>query len=507
MAAGDVAPAGAQPVGARAAAAAPTAATQTRQKQAITAAAADGTVTAAEQRTLVRAGLSAHQVSLLKTALTRASDGQRKLTPAEVTAVLRDGPLPDPTQGSVQRLINASRDGRLTRKERTTLRGFGITAIQLDRLGAAIRTNRGRPLTREQAMTVLTGTKAPVAPPAANPENPAGGVPGGGGTTPAPTSNVGDPALLPAPQALSAANADGYRLSTFPSSGGSGGQADAAGNLYVAAGAELRIFGPDNKAISVTKLPFAPQDVAPGPNGDYIYAVEGTTPRKLLRQGDGSYAIDPTFQLGTVPYGGKQYAAEGIRIATDHSGNLFVADGMWTGNLLNTVIKFDASGKYQTRFGEYADGNKQDAASWEQGKFYWGLGGIAVSPDGTSVYTTEVGNSRVQRWDAQANGTYASTKMWGNTQADDPDRVGSSQPGKFGAPYDIGLDGEGNVYVMNTTAAQIQKFTRDGQYITGMFMGNDPNTQDASLRGHGIAVTTRGDAVSTETGRMMEHVG
>jgi sugar lactone lactonase YvrE len=497
-----------------AAAAAPTAsaastATQTRQRRAIDAAADGGKVTNAEAKDLVRAGLSQHQITLLRTALTRASDGKRKLTPAEVTAILRDGPLPDPTQAMVQRLVNASRDGKLTTKERSFLRSTGVSQTQLDRLRGEMRSAKGHAITREQAMYVITGqrTPAPVEPGDGNPQPP---VDGGGGnpTDPAPTSNVGDPSSVPATKPLSATNADGYRLSTFPSGNhGAGGQTDASGKLYVAAGSELRIFGPDNKAIAVAKLPFAPNDVAPGPDGSYIYALEGTTPRRLNRQADGSYAVDTSFQLEPIQYGGKPSAPEAYRIATDAKGDLFVADGVWTSNVLHTVAKYDPNGKYVTRFGDYVDGNKDDASSWAQGGFM-GLSGIAVSPDGNSVFTTEVANGRVQRWDAQANGSYASTVMWGNTQADDPNRQGLVEPGKFAAPYDIWLDADGNVYVISTTATQVQKFTRDGQFITSMFLGSDdPTYQNPNVRGHGLAVSARGDAISTETGRMMEHAG
>lgn len=502
MAADAVAPA-------TAAAAARTSASQTAQRRAINAAADGGTVTAAEAKALTRAGLSQQQITLLKTALTRASDGRRMLTPAEVNAILRDGPLPDPTQATVQRLVSASRDGRLTTKETSFLRSTGVTSTQVSRLRAEMRATPGRPITREQAMYVITGRRQP----APAPNDPGDVAPppvgGGGGESPTtPPSNVGDPATVPASTPLSATNADGYRLATFPTNNhGAGGQTDASGRLYVAAGSELRIFGPDNRAISVSKLPFVPSDVAPGPDGSWIYAIEGSTPRRLVRQGDGSYAVDPEFRLDPIQYGGKPYAAEALRIATDHQGNLFVADGVWTSNVLNTVAKFDANGKYVTSFGDYVSGNRQDPESWAQGGFM-GLSGIAVSPDGNSVYTTEVANGRVQRWDAQANGSYASTKMWGNTQADDPDRQGLVQPGKFAAPYDIGLDAQGNVYVMSTTATQIQKFTRDGEYVTSMFLGSDdPNVQNPNVRGHGIAVTARGDAISTETGRMMERAG
>jgi DNA-binding beta-propeller fold protein YncE len=192
-----------------------------------------------------------------------------------------------------------------------------------------------------------------------------------------------------------------------------------------------------------------------------------------------------------------------MRIATDAKGNLFVADGVWSGNSLNTVIKFDSQGKYVTRFGEYVEGNPGDASSWEQGKFYWSLGGIAVSRDGNTVYTTEVGNNRVQKWDVNESGTYESTKMWGNTQENDPNRAGDSTPGKFAAPYDIGIDQWGDVYVVNTTVSQIQKFTGDGEYILSMNVGRKAPVMTEGERSHGLAVDALGNAISTETGMVM----
>ena len=482
---------------------------QQGKRRAIVAAADGGRVTNSEARGLRRAGLNLRQIRLLRTALTRASDGRGNLTPEEIKAILRGArKLPDPVRAAIQRLISASRDGRLTAKERKSLTAAGITRQQLRRLETAMRANGGKILTRGQVMAVYTGRQPQPQPlpqpqpqpqpqpaPGAQPGTPAGGgeAPGGGDDAP----------ILPASQPLSPFNADGYRLATFPATGGQGGQADAQGDLYIAAINELRIFGPDNGVKAVTPLPFMPQDVAPGPDGSYIYAVEGVTPRKLVRQSDGSYEVDPTFELDLFPYGGRDHVVEGIRIATDHTGNLFIADGVWTNNLLNMVVKYDPDGNYVTRFGEYPDGNKEDPSSWQQGRFF-ALGGIAVSPDGESVYTTEVANHRVQRWDEQLDGTYASTAMWGNTQENDPNRVGSDQPGMFSAPYDIGLDAQGDVYAMNTTTAQIQKFTPDGVFITSMFMGDNPDVPDPNLRAHGIAVTADGDAISTETGRIME---
>jgi hypothetical protein len=354
---------------------------------------------------------------------------------------------------------------------------------------------------------------ATTAPTPTTPAAPAAPVPGAAPATPTPAS--GDLSIdgIAQTQPLSARRADGYRAASMPTSGGGGGQSDSLGNLYVATGAEVRVFDSANQLTRRIRLPFAAADVAPSPDGSTLYVTHNDggvyKPERLVRGADGSYAVDPSFQLEAFPYGGVMQHAEGMRIATDGSGNLYVADGTWSSNLLHTVVKFTPEGKYVTRFGEYADGNKGDASTWDAGRFYWALGGIAVSRDGSKVFTTEIGNNRVQRWDAQADGTYGVGAMWGATQQTDPDRVGSAEPGQFAAPYDIGLDGEDNVYVMNTTATQIQKFTTDGTYLTSMFLGSSgPDVQGPSTeRGHGIAVTARGDAVSVESGRMMEHVG
>lgn len=451
-------------------------------RKALRSAGSDGKITGADRKQLLAAGLEQPQIKMLQAALKKDSDAKTFLSRAEVTAIFRNEPLPDPDVIGPRRLKRAVSDGQLTGDDRKHLLERGVAKEQIAKLRQVLRENGGKPITTAQAMEIWGRTL--------------GGVDngtGGGG-------NVGG---LTGPTPMSDVNADGYQLAKVATQGGNGGQTDATGKLYVPVGKTLQVYGPDNKPLAVAKLPFAPVDVAPGPNGDYIYAVDGRVPKKLVRGADGNYTVDPNFKLEAFPYGGKDYDPQAYRIATDHSGNLFVADGMWSENMLHTVIKYDAAGKYQTRFGEYASGNKEDAASWKQGEFYWGLGGIAVSPDGNTVYTTEVGNSRVQKWDANDQGVYASTAMWGNTQATDPNRTGSDKPGQFAAPYDIGLDGDGNVYVMNTTVAQIQKFTADGQFITSMFMGDDPDVRDERLRGHSIAVSERGDAISVETGRMM----
>jgi sugar lactone lactonase YvrE len=300
---------------------------------------------------------------------------------------------------------------------------------------------------------------------------------------------------------------DSYEVAAVATAGGGSGQSDDAGNLFVANGGKVTIFDAQQRELGTIPVPQGAVDVAPAPDGNSAYIVSRVDgkylPQRYVKAADGSWSKDAAFKLEPFPYGGKMHEAEGMRIATDAHGNLFVADGVWTGNSLNTVIKFDQQGKYVTRFGEYVEGNPGDASSWEQGRFYWGLGGIAVSRDGNTVYTTEVGNNRVQKWDLQESGAYASTKMWGNTQATDPNRTGSSEPGMFAAPYDIGIDQWGDVYVLNTTVSQIQKFTPDGEHILSMQVGKKSPDVTEGERSHGLAVDRLGNAISTETGMVM----
>jgi sugar lactone lactonase YvrE len=321
-------------------------------------------------------------------------------------------------------------------------------------------------------------------------------------TTPTPV-----PTPDPVPNPNPGARVDTYEVAKVATSGSGGGQGDDRGNMYVANGNKVSIFDKNQKEIGSFPVPAGAVDVAPAPDGSSAFVVSRVgnkyEPQRYVKGADGTWSRDMAFKLEQFPYGGRMHDAEGMRIATDAHGNLFVADGVWSGNSLNTVIKFDSTGKYQTRFGEYVEGNPGDASSWEQGKFYWSLGGIAVSRDGNTVYTTEVGNNRVQKWEAQEGGDYKSTKMWGNTQETDPNRAGDSKPGMFAAPYDIGIDQWGDVYVVNTTVSQIQKFTPDGEHILSMNVGSKNGAFTEGERSHGLAVDMYGNAISTETGIVM----
>lgn len=186
-------------------------------------------------------------------------------------------------------------------------------------------------------------------------------------------------------------------------------------------------------------------DVAPAPDGAYVYVSGGgTTPlRRFDRAANGTFAQNHTWVPPTFAWEGETYPAKGRQIATDGYGNLYVANGIWTDELLHVVTKFAPDGRSLAVFGGFEN-------TWDAGTFF-ALSGIGVSRDGRHVYTTEVHNNRVQRFDLQADGAYGYATMWGNHAASDPNRGGSCEPKQFAAPHDLAVDGWGDVWVASTS--------------------------------------------------------
>jgi len=144
-------------------------------------------------------------------------------------------------------------------------------------------------------------------------------------------------------------------------------------------------------------------------------------------------------------------------IAVDGSGNIYVIDG---GN--DRIQKFTSNGTYLTQWGDVGSGIGQ----------FESPEGVAVDGIG-NVYVVDSLNCRIQKF--TSNGTYIT--QWGD--------VGSGD-GQFGisyyhGPYDIVVDGNGNVYVVDTENDRIQKFTSNGTYLnqwgdegSGAGQFNDP---------------------------------
>ncbi|HIE38579.1 MAG TPA: TIGR03663 family protein, partial [Anaerolineae bacterium] len=111
----------------------------------------------------------------------------------------------------------------------------------------------------------------------------------------------------------------------------------------------------------------------------------------------------------------------------------------------------------------YAEGRQVWTARWvwgteggAPGQFSWPRG-IAVSPDGF-VYVADSRNHRIQKF--TADGTFVAA--WG-TFGGCPDR--RPAPGTFCEPWGVAVGPDGAVYVADTWAHRIQKFTADGDFL------------------------------------------
>lgn len=281
------------------------------------------------------------------------------------------------------------------------------------------------------------------------------------------------------------------------SNGSGSGARDGRGLLYVACSSldgtarqHIRVhdaIGVRRGTIDVTAGTGTVSDVAPSPDGRFLYVARGQVIQRMVRQADGSYLSDPAWSLAPIQMYGTTYPALARHVATDAAGNIYLAAGMWASGL-STVVRYTPDGTFVTRFGEW---NK----SWAAGDHYT-LSGIDVTRNGDQVWVTEVHNSRLQRWDRQPDGSYRSGLLVGNTEGDDPTRAGiCGRPAKFAAPYDLAIGNQGHLYVTNTTcltadanpSPEVQRLAADGSWIETVQM-----PAFADKRVHGIAVDAAG---------------
>jgi hypothetical protein len=277
----------------------------------------------------------------------------------------------------------------------------------------------------------------------------------------------------------------------------------------------LRVHDANGVQVSYTRMPGA-NDVAPAPDGSWVIVSggSGNPLRKFTRQANGNYAQDYAWKPPTYVFDGVRVPANGRQIATDGYGNLYVASGMWTGdtpgnvNLTHSVAKFAPDGTVLDVFGGWSN-------TWKTGRVYafYSLAGIAVSRDGRYIYTTEVHNGRVQRFDRDANGRYQLGTVWGNSQATDPYRLGLCTPTQLAAPYDIAVDAWGDVWTTSTSCTYVQKFSANGIWKFSSYVGNRGATAQGMLpngeqeRSHNLAVTARGDVIAGENSNVLVRGG
>ncbi len=163
--------------------------------------------------------------------------------------------------------------------------------------------------------------------------------------------------------------------------------------------------------------------------------------------------------FGQEGSGDGQFSVAGGAAVNQATGDVYVVD---VGN--DRVQRFDADGNYLSQFGSSGSGDGEFAfIVFEAGEV-----GIAVAPDG-SVYVADVGNNRVQRFTAA--GTYVS--QFGTAGAGD---------GQFASPIGVGVDpADGDVLVADRDNSRIQRFSAAGAYES-QFDGADGDPLAAPTR-------------------------
>ncbi|MEK7399048.1 MAG: Ig-like domain-containing protein, partial [Candidatus Poribacteria bacterium] len=155
-------------------------------------------------------------------------------------------------------------------------------------------------------------------------------------------------------------------------------------------------------------------------------------------------------------------------ITTDAFGNVYVAD---TGNY--RIQKFDSKGRFLTKWGTQGSGNGQFSRPQ----------GIAMDKFG-NVYVADSGNNlRIQKFDS--DGRFMT--MWDVTaRLGDPTKNPIYIPA---IPYDLAVDGAGNVYVV-TFGNFVIKYSSQGAYLDVWYLYDYPVS---SLAARSIATDKSGN--------------
>lgn len=134
------------------------------------------------------------------------------------------------------------------------------------------------------------------------------------------------------------------------------------------------------------------------------------------------------------------------------------------------------------------------------GQFYFARGVAVDQTDGT-IYVVDMGNHRVQKFDTSSNVLPQLLTKWGGGIG--PGHASSAQaqePGQFRSPWGITIDEAGDVFVSDTGNQRMQKFDRDGNFITQW--GGFGTNQGQFNFPYGLGVDSRSHVFVVDSGNM-----
>lgn len=155
-------------------------------------------------------------------------------------------------------------------------------------------------------------------------------------------------------------------------------------------------------------------------------------------------------------------------IAVDGQGSVYVTD---LGN--KRVQKFDSQGVFLAEWGSQGHAD---------GQFRYPSG---IATDGAYIYVADRDLNRVQKFDA--NGNYIA--QWGS---------GGNAEGRMHMPTGLAVGADGYVYVVDTGNHRVQKFTSDGEFL--LSFGGSGTEPGRFVMPHSIDVAEDGSLYVSDRG-------
>ncbi|MCW2923034.1 MAG: putative repeat protein [Thermoleophilia bacterium] len=196
---------------------------------------------------------------------------------------------------------------------------------------------------------------------------------------------------------------------------------------------------------------------------------------RMVRQANGGWAYDPSWHAGPFLIGDHFWAARYLDV--DAAGRVYVAVNAYVYELSPTtgaIVSDFGGATTDGPNGRWIDG--VDVAQ-----------GIAVAADGGSLYLVEQKYHLVQRW--LRVGATDWTRDRGfllGVPGEEADGLCATND-HFQSPYDVGVDGAGDVYVADVTCNRIQRFTKSGSFVQTVW-----NSYGEGDLNHGFSVDWRG---------------